>query len=51
MPSQIPDSKTPELPDLETVSVIGLPTAVTTYDQAIDWIKSAALLGDRAYAV
>jgi N-acetylglucosaminyldiphosphoundecaprenol N-acetyl-beta-D-mannosaminyltransferase len=25
--------------------------AVTTYDKAIEWIKAAALLGDRAYAV
>ena len=39
------------LPNLQTVSVIGLPVAVTTYSGAIDWIKSAAVNADRAYAV
>ena len=34
-----------------TVSVIGLPVAVTTYAGAIDWIKSTARQADRAYAV
>ena len=34
-----------------TVPVIALPVAVVDYSGAIDWIKSAALLGDRAYAV
>lgn len=51
MPSEFSDSKTSGLPDFKVVSVIGLPTAVTTYGKAIDWIKAAALLGDRAYAV
>ena len=47
----LPNSSTPKLPSFKTVNVIGLPVAVTTYDNAIEWIKSAALLGDRAYAV
>ena len=34
-----------------TISVIGLPVAATSYVAAIDWIKSAALKADRAYAV
>ena len=51
MPSELPNSSTPALPNFSTVSVIGLPVAATTYAGAIDWIKAAALLGDRAYAV
>ena len=37
--------------EIACVSVIGLPVAVTSYAGAIDWIKKAALLADRAYAV
>ncbi|NWK55154.1 WecB/TagA/CpsF family glycosyltransferase [Verrucomicrobiaceae bacterium N1E253] len=39
------------LPPISTVSVIGLPVAVTTYADAIDWIKAAARKADQAYAV
>ncbi len=39
------------LPENITVPVIGLPVAVTTYEKAIQWIKAAAVRGDRAYAV
>ena len=35
----------------KTLDIIGLPVAATHYQQAIDWIESAALTGDRAYAV
>jgi N-acetylglucosaminyldiphosphoundecaprenol N-acetyl-beta-D-mannosaminyltransferase len=35
----------------KTVNLIGLPVAATNYNQAIEWIESAALSGDRAYAV
>ncbi len=38
-------------PQSSAISVIGLPVAVTNYASAIDWIQSAALQGDRAYAV
>ena len=47
----LPNSSTPKLPSFKTVPVIGLPVAVTTYDKAIEWIKAAAKMGDRAYAV
>jgi N-acetylglucosaminyldiphosphoundecaprenol N-acetyl-beta-D-mannosaminyltransferase len=51
MSSQARESGTLKLPDVSTVCVIGLPTAVTNYQKAVEWIKSAALIGDRAYAV
>ena len=38
------------LPDFQTVSVIGLSVAVTTYQKAVEWIKAAAL-EDEVYAV
>lgn len=37
--------------DPKTLDVIGLPVAAINYQQAIDWIESAALSADRAYAV
>jgi N-acetylglucosaminyldiphosphoundecaprenol N-acetyl-beta-D-mannosaminyltransferase len=53
MTSRLQDFTTPPigLPSFKTVSVIGLPVAVITYNKAIEWIKAVALLGDRAYAV
>lgn len=36
---------------LRKVSVIGLPVAVTTYEEATAWSRAKAALGDRAYAV
>jgi len=45
------DSTTSKLPDIQVVPVIGLPVAATTYAGAISWIKAAALMADRAYAV
>lgn len=39
------------LPEIETIRVIGLPVAATNYQKAIEWIKVAALKNDRAYAV
>jgi N-acetylglucosaminyldiphosphoundecaprenol N-acetyl-beta-D-mannosaminyltransferase len=39
------------LTDPKTVNLIGLPVAAINYHQAIEWIESAALSGDRAYAV
>jgi len=39
------------LTDPKTVNLIGLPVAAVNYHQAIEWIESAALSSDRAYAV
>jgi N-acetylglucosaminyldiphosphoundecaprenol N-acetyl-beta-D-mannosaminyltransferase len=36
---------------LKTISIIGLPVAVTDYARAVTWILSHAKTGDRAYAV
>jgi len=36
---------------LKLIDVIGLPLAVTTYSDAIEWIEEHALKGDRAYAI
>ncbi|MCP5536782.1 MAG: WecB/TagA/CpsF family glycosyltransferase [Akkermansiaceae bacterium] len=49
--SSLGEGGTSRLPSFKTVNVIGLPVAVTTYQNAIDWIKSAALDHSRAYAV
>ena len=35
------------LPEIETIRVIGLPVAATNYQKAIEWIKVAALKNDR----
>ena len=40
-----------DLPHIKKVSVIGLPVAVTDYDGAIQWIKSAASRADQVYTV
>lgn len=37
--------------DPNTIDLIGLPVAVTHYKEAVEWISTAALAGDRAYAV
>lgn len=39
------------LTETRTLSVIGLPVAVTDYANAVEWILQRALIGDRAYAV
>lgn len=39
------------LPNIVSKDVISLPVAITTYAGAIEWIKAAATMGDRAYAV
>lgn len=39
------------LPIIVTKDIIGLPVAVTSYAGAIQWIKTAAIMADRAYAV
>jgi len=36
---------------LNTIRVIGLPVAATTYEQAVGWILERATAADRAYAV
>lgn len=36
---------------MKTISIIGLPVAVTDYAGAVDWILHHAAKGDRAYAV
>jgi len=46
-----PTSIQSNLPDVETVSVIGLPVAITSYEKAIEWIKVAASKNDKVYAV
>ncbi len=51
MPSSQQNTGNLELPAFDTISVIGLPVAVSTYSTAITWIKKAALKADTAYAV
>ncbi|MDG0995062.1 MAG: WecB/TagA/CpsF family glycosyltransferase [Akkermansiaceae bacterium] len=51
MTSACPNSSNARLESIKSVKVIDLPVAIATYNKAIEWIKSAALLSDRSYAV